>query len=135
MTLVLAQDNFILKGETARTQRTITGSRYIYIYFFFPPFHKGIPGNPNHRAPNHQPKPLNDQGYTVIHICSHPKGSDCKGILPKMAETFRLRIYFINCPDIEPISSMYGILCLPTFGLFLMVKYCCRVGTYTIRGW
>ena len=39
----------------------------------------------------------------VIHICSHPKGpkgSDCKGILPKMAETLRLKIAFINCPDI-----------------------------------
>ena len=29
----------------------------------------------------------------------NPKWWFSKGILPKMAETFRLRIYFINCPD------------------------------------
>ena len=31
---------------------------------------------------------------------SPQKVVNSKGILPKMAETFRFRIYFINCPDI-----------------------------------
>ena len=52
------------------------------------------------------------------------KAVNSKGILPKMAETFRLRIYnwIINCPD-----RMHCMVYLPTFGCiasaFRLIKW------------
>ena len=51
------------------------------------------------------------------------KGSEKQGNpIPKMAETFRLRIYFINCPEkmnaVQPWSRKFGMLWI--FNIFKM---------------
>ena len=64
-------------------------------------------------------QPATDMGYLAVVVGRLVTSHDgvnkmlIREILPKMVETFRVRIYFINCPDL--ICDLFWVVKLPDF--------------------